>query len=79
MDIIFNDNSKWNFFFLCRIPDVHCVHFVDGIPHINFPKLDIYHHGNHFTVTGVVQYKNNPDHFVVWIRNPTGQYECQLL
>ncbi|KAL5013236.1 hypothetical protein ScPMuIL_007506 [Solemya velum] len=64
-----------------RIPDVHCVHFVDGIPHINFPKLDIYHHGNHFTVTGVVQYKNNPDHFVVWIRNPTDNYwmECDDL
>ena len=48
------------------------MHFTEGLPHSNWKKLDFDHHGNVYTVTGVVQYTNNPDHFIAWLRNPTG-------
>lgn len=46
------------------------LHFTDGLPSIPWSKLQFGFHGYTFTVTGVVQYLRNPDHFVAWLRNP---------
>lgn len=48
------------------------LHFVQGMPHNNFSELDFTHGGSDYTVTAVVQYKKNPDHFIAWLRNAPG-------
>ncbi|CAC5371185.1 USPL1 [Mytilus coruscus] len=51
-----------------RLPGVLLLHFSEGLPHNNFKKLEFWHNGLKYSVTGFVQYRNDPDHFVTWIR-----------
>ena len=55
------------------LPDILLLHFTQGIPHNNFKELEFEFEGQ-YSVTGVVQYKNNPDHFVTYIRNGLGMF-----
>ena len=55
------------------------VHFTEGLPHTNWKKLEFGHDGNVYTVTAVVQYTSNPDHFIAWLRNPTGNSQGLFL
>ncbi|XP_052086296.1 uncharacterized protein LOC127723635 isoform X2 [Mytilus californianus] len=51
-----------------RLPGVLLLHFSEGLPHNNFKKLEFWHNSLKYSVTGFVQYRNDPDHFVTWIR-----------
>ncbi|XP_046574552.1 uncharacterized protein LOC124282589 isoform X2 [Haliotis rubra] len=63
------------------VPDVLLLHFKEGLPHSGFDQLGFVFGTDVYTVTAVIQYKNNPDHFVAWIRNGTGNQwmECDDL
>ena len=49
------------------------MHFVKGLPHSNFDQLAFDFKDDHYEVTAVVHYKNNPDHFIAWVRNAPGE------
>ncbi|XP_071141325.1 uncharacterized protein [Mytilus edulis] len=51
-----------------RLPGVLLLHFSEGLPHNNLKKLEFWHNSLKYSVTGFVQYRNDPDHFVTWIR-----------
>ncbi|GFS03533.1 SUMO-specific isopeptidase USPL1 [Elysia marginata] len=57
------------------------MHFVKGLPHNRFDELSFDFQGDHYEVTAVVHYKNNPDHFIAWVRNAPGStwMECDDL
>lgn len=38
---------------------------------------DFRHHGHFYQLTCIVQYKHNPDHFVIWIRDPSREQWLQ--
>ena len=48
------------------------MHFVKGLPHSRFDEMAFEHLGDKYEVTSVVHYKNNPDHFIAWVRNAPG-------
>ena len=48
------------------------LHFAEGLPHNNFKKLQFSQYGLKYCVTGFVQYRNDPDHFVTWIQRVKG-------
>ena len=52
------------------------MHFVEGLPTNDISSLDFSFHGNRYSVTGLVQYRNDPDHFVTWIKDDTGECNC---
>lgn len=64
-----------------RIPPVLMLHFQEGLPHNRFSGYDFKHAGQQYKVTGVIQFRNDPDHFITWIRNPNGELwmECNDL
>ncbi|KAK0040440.1 mucin-12 [Biomphalaria pfeifferi] len=57
------------------------MHFVKGLPHSRFEELSFDFNEDHYEVTTVVHYKNNPDHFIAWVRNAPGAtwMECDDL
>ncbi|CAG5115020.1 unnamed protein product, partial [Candidula unifasciata] len=57
------------------------MHFVKGLPHSRFDELSFDFNDDHYEVTAVVHYKNNPDHFIAWVRNAPGPawMECDDL
>ncbi|KAH9496713.1 hypothetical protein Btru_009761 [Bulinus truncatus] len=57
------------------------MHFVKGLPHNRFEELSFDFNEDHYEVTAVVHYKNNPDHFIAWVRNAPGNtwMECDDL
>ncbi|GAB1602722.1 SUMO-specific isopeptidase USPL1-like isoform X2 [Argonauta hians] len=44
------------------------LHFLKGIPFDDISKLDFVHNSVQYHVTGIVQYTNDPDHFIAWIK-----------
>lgn len=62
------------YIFNCRLPGVLLLHFSEGLPHNNLKKLEFWHNSLKYSVTGFVQYRNDPDHFVTWIRRIKGIY-----
>lgn len=56
-----------------RLPDLFFHHFLEGIHHCDLADLDFKFKGEKYAVTGLVQYKTNPDHFVSWLREPVGK------
>ncbi|ESO96210.1 hypothetical protein LOTGIDRAFT_144274, partial [Lottia gigantea] len=64
-----------------RMQDIAMLHFLQGLPKVVYDELDFEFEGSLYSVTAVVQYKNNPDHFVSWLRNPQGNQwmECDDL
>jgi hypothetical protein len=54
------------------------MHFTDGLPETTWEELQFGFHGYLYTVTGIVQYINNPDHFIAWLRNPYGESRSMM-
>ncbi|XP_036358885.1 SUMO-specific isopeptidase USPL1-like isoform X1 [Octopus sinensis] len=44
------------------------LHFLKGIPFEDLSKLNFTHNSIHYHVVGIVQYTNDPDHFIAWIK-----------
>ena len=69
-------------YFMCltvyRLPELFFVHFLNGILNEDIQDLDFEEGGVKYAVTGVIQYKNNPDHFVCWLREPVGKFSALL-
>ncbi|XP_052763956.1 uncharacterized protein LOC128205932 isoform X2 [Mya arenaria] len=56
-----------------QLPDSILMHFTAGLSKMPLSSLQFSHHGNMYTVTGVIQYltgREEPNHFVTWLRNP---------
>ncbi|XP_069107101.1 SUMO-specific isopeptidase USPL1-like [Argopecten irradians] len=53
-----------------RLPPVLMLHFQEGLHSNKFSGYDFHHQNQLYQVTGVIQYRNDPDHFIAWIRNP---------
>ncbi|OWF45208.1 uncharacterized protein LOC110457335 [Mizuhopecten yessoensis] len=64
-----------------RLPPVLMLHFQEGLHSNNFSGYDFRRHDQLYQVTGVIQYRNDPDHFIAWIRNPKEELwmECNDL
>ncbi|XP_060078045.1 SUMO-specific isopeptidase USPL1-like [Ylistrum balloti] len=64
-----------------RLPPVLMLHFQEGLHSNIFSSYDFYHQNRLYQVTGVIQYRNDPDHFIAWIRNPKEELwmECNDL
>ncbi|XP_033727170.1 uncharacterized protein LOC117316608 isoform X2 [Pecten maximus] len=63
-----------------RLPPVIMLHFQEGLHSNKFSGYDFYHQDQLYQVTGVIQYRNDPDHFIAWIRNPKELWmECNDL
>ena len=56
------------------LPDIIVTHFVDGLHGGCVSDYDFCHQGIWYTVKGVVQYTNQPDHFVAWLRDVQSKY-----
>ena len=60
--------------FCFRLPPVIFAHFVDGLPESTpLGSYDFVYKGEEYKVSGVVQYKTNPNHFVAWIHDYKGK------
>lgn len=57
-----------------RLPPCLVVHFVEGLHHHDLTHYDFCYDGVQYRVTGVVQYRSHPDHFVAWLRRPSSEY-----
>lgn len=45
-------------------------HFVDGLPPLKSWEQLEFHHGSYdYKVAAIIQYQQNPSHFVAWIRD----------
>ena len=55
--------------FICRLPPVVMIHFVEGVPGSCLREYDFTYRGATYKVSGVVQYRTHPNHFVAWINN----------
>ncbi|BFZ20984.1 hypothetical protein BsWGS_24023 [Bradybaena similaris] len=64
-----------------QLQDFVQLHFVRGLPHSRFDELSFDFNDDHYEVTAFVHYKNNPDHFIAWVRNAPGTMwmECDDL
>ncbi|XP_045182381.2 uncharacterized protein LOC123541075 isoform X2 [Mercenaria mercenaria] len=64
-----------------KLPECLLMHFVEGLPETTWRELQFGFHGYLYTVTGVVQYVNNPNHFIAWLRNPNDNkwFKCDDL
>lgn len=52
-----------------RLPEVVVLHFVEGLQSNDIESLSFSFGGRQYRVRGLIQYLNNPDHFVTWIHN----------
>ncbi|XP_061178267.1 SUMO-specific isopeptidase USPL1-like [Saccostrea echinata] len=50
-----------------KLSEVVIIHFVEGLKSNNLEKLSFSFGGKLYKVRGLIQYLNNPDHFVTWI------------
>ncbi|XP_071489378.1 uncharacterized protein [Diadema antillarum] len=57
-----------------RLPACPLVHFINGL-HVEdklpWKQRHFQHGGHHFELRSIIQYKRNPNHFVIWIRHPS--------
>ena len=52
------------------------MHFVQGLPDAAFKSSQMFEvDGAVYYMTGLVQYRNKPDHFVAWIHDPLCKYK----
>lgn len=49
------------------------LHFVEGLQSNDIESLSFSFGGRQYRVRGLIQYLNNPDHFVTWIHNAEGK------
>ena len=62
-----------------RLPKTIMMHFVEGLPSsMTWSSLDFTQGGRTFKVTGAVQFKTHPDHFVAWLRDPVCKYHKRI-
>lgn len=52
-----------------KLPEVVVLHFVEGLQSNDIKSLSFSFGGRQYRVRGLIQYLNNPDHFVTWIHN----------
>ncbi|CAH1776105.1 unnamed protein product [Owenia fusiformis] len=62
-------------------PPLMMFHFVEGLPSNDVSKLTFEQQQYEYRVVSLVQYKQNPDHFVAWVKHPSGNtwMECDDL
>ena len=66
-------------FRIFRLPKTIMMHFVEGLPtSMTWSSLDFTQGGRTFKVTGTVQFKTHPDHFVAWLRDPVCKYHKRI-
>lgn len=53
---------------------VFALHFVDGLPDNDIQVYNFTFKGKHYHITTVIQYKQQPKHFVTWVRNHYGSW-----
>ena len=61
-----------------RIPPCVIGHFLQGVKNKDFLKSGFVCQGKDYELTQLIQYTKNPDHFIAWIRNSDGLYDCML-
>ncbi|PIK36928.1 putative SUMO-specific isopeptidase USPL1 [Apostichopus japonicus] len=53
-----------------KLPACPMFHFVDGLPPLKSWEQLEFHHGSYdYKVAAIIQYQQNPSHFVAWIRD----------
>ncbi|KAK6486611.1 SUMO-specific isopeptidase USPL1 isoform X1 [Huso huso] len=63
-----------------RISSVFMLHFVEGLPHNDVNAYSFDFQGKLYKVSTVIQYNEDPKHFVSWISNTDGSWlECDDL
>ena len=60
--------------FTCRMPPTLIVHFVEGLPGGQLSNYDFQFDAATYAVTGLIQRKNSPNHFIAWIRDVSSKY-----
>ncbi|XP_033097793.1 uncharacterized protein LOC117101813 [Anneissia japonica] len=51
-----------------RLSQCVMMHFVNGLPHNNLDRLEMFVDGDHYKLIAIMQYKQAPKHFVAWMR-----------
>ncbi|XP_064208814.1 SUMO-specific isopeptidase USPL1 [Anguilla rostrata] len=59
---------------LKSISPVFALHFVEGLPQNDVDAYSFDFHGNHYSVSTVIQYDQHLKHFVAWIRDDSGSW-----
>ncbi|XP_060090711.1 SUMO-specific isopeptidase USPL1 [Heteronotia binoei] len=63
-----------------KVPSVLMMHFVEGLPHNDLMTYSFQFKEDSYRITAVVQYLQEPKHFVAWIFNSDGTWlECDDL
>ncbi|XP_053704087.1 SUMO-specific isopeptidase USPL1 [Synchiropus splendidus] len=57
-----------------RVPPVFALHFVEGLPQNEVSVYDFNFKGKHYTITSVIQFKQDLQHFVTWIHQSEGSW-----
>ena len=60
------------------MPRVVLLHFEQGLRLDSFQDLSFKGENDHYIMTQFIQYKQNPDHFIGWTREPKGN-GCNML
>ena len=56
------------------MPSTLLVHFVEGLFDPVLTNYDFQFGEETYAVTGLIQYKGTPDHFIAWIRDVRSEY-----
>jgi len=56
------------------MPSTLLVHFVEGLCDPVLTNYDFQFGALTYAVTGLIQYKGTPDHFIAWIRDVRSEY-----
>ncbi|XP_077197926.1 SUMO-specific isopeptidase USPL1 isoform X2 [Paroedura picta] len=63
-----------------KVPSILMMHFVEGLPHNDLMTYSFQFKEDSYWITAVVQYLQEPKHFVAWIFNSDGTWlECDDL
>ncbi|XP_054829777.1 SUMO-specific isopeptidase USPL1 isoform X2 [Eublepharis macularius] len=63
-----------------KIPSILMMHFVEGLPHNDLMTYSFHFQEDFYQITAVIQYLQEPKHFVAWISNSDGTWlECDDL
>jgi hypothetical protein len=57
-----------------RLSEVVILHFVQGLQSNDIDSLSFSFGGRDYRVRGLIQYLDNPDHFVTWIYDAQGKH-----
>nr|XP_056714886.1 SUMO-specific isopeptidase USPL1 [Euleptes europaea] len=63
-----------------QVPSILMMHFVDGLPHNDLMTYSFQFQEDSYRISAVVQYRQEPKHFVAWVFNSDGTWlECDDL